>query len=305
MHDRAALNRGRLLVLAATCFWGTSATLARFVFRSRAVPPLTVVELRLAVSVVLLALWLAWRKPRALILPRRDWGPIVLLGLLGVAAIQGGYYYSISVLGVGLAILIQYLAPALIVVYDVTRGTRLTGRVLFTLVAALAGTALLIGDPGHGPAHARTLDWLISFSTAFTFAFYIVYSKRLLQRNEPETVLLYTFLVAGIFWAFFKPPTTIVAAGYSGGTWGLFMIIAVSSALIPFACFYAGLRRMPPAEAGILATLEPVVAVVSAWLWLGEGLAALQWAGALLVLIAAALASYVPEPTPRRLRTTP
>jgi drug/metabolite transporter (DMT)-like permease len=284
--------RGRMLVLAATCFWGTSATLARFVFRHRAIPPLTVVELRLVISATFLAVWMAWRRPQALVVRRGDWAGIVLLGLLGVAAIQGGYYYSISVLGVGLAILIQYLAPTLIVFYDVIRGARLTGRVLITLIAALSGTALLIGNVGSTLGHARPLDWMISFSTAFTFAFYIVYSKRVLERHAPETILLYTFLVAGVFWAVITPPWRIVAAHYDAQMWGLFFVLAVCSALIPFACFYAGLRRMPPAEAGILATLEPAVAVVSAWLFLGEGLVFYQWLGALLVLLAAALASY-------------
>jgi drug/metabolite transporter (DMT)-like permease len=297
--------RGRLLVLAATFFWGTSATLARFVFRHRAIPPLTVVELRLLLSATFLALWLAWRKPRALRVEREDWAGIVLLGLLGVAAIQGGYYYSISVLGVGLAILIQYLAPTMIVVYDVMRGARLTGRVLITLTAALAGTALLIGNVGSSIGHARPLDWVISFSTAFTFAFYIIYSKRVLERYEPETILLYTFMVAAIFWAIITPPWRIIAAHYDATMWGLFLVLAVCSALIPFACFYAGLKQMPPAEAGILATLEPAVAVVSAWVFLGEGLRFYQWIGALFVLLAAALASYGPGVTLRRPRATP
>ena len=44
------------------------------------------------------------------------------------------------------------------------------------------------------------------------------------------------------------------------------------STLVPFAFFYAGLRRLPPAAAGIIATMEPVIAVLSAALFLGEGL---------------------------------
>ena len=97
--------------MGATVLWGTSATLARFVFRDRHVPALTVVELRLAIAVALLGSWLAWRKPAALRLRRADWGHFLVLGLGGVAAVQGSYYYAISTLGVGLAILIQYLAP--------------------------------------------------------------------------------------------------------------------------------------------------------------------------------------------------
>lgn len=280
------------MVLGATMFWGASATLARFMFRERDIPPLTIVELRLLLSTIILGAWMASSRPRTLIVERRDWGAFALLGILGVAAIQGGYYHSISVLGVGLAILIQYLAPSLIVLWELLRGARLSGRVVTTLAAAMAGTALLVGNNGTQLDRARPIDWAISFSTAFTFAFYIVYSKRILARYAPETILFYTFLVAGLVWAIVTPPWRIAEAGYDASTWGVFLLLAVTSALVPFALFYAGLRRMPAAEAGILATLEPVVAVVAAWIALGEGLAAIQWLGALLVLIAAAIASH-------------
>jgi drug/metabolite transporter (DMT)-like permease len=48
---------------------------------------------------------------------------------------------------------------------------------------------------------------------------------------------------------------------------------------------------LPAAEAGIVATLEPVVAVISAAVFLGEGLRLSQWLGAGMVLGASALAS--------------
>src|SRR5687767_11983599 len=105
------------MVFAAALLWGTSATLARFVFRDHQVPALTVVELRLAIASILLWPWLALRRPAALRIARADWPYFLILGLFGVAAVQGTYYYSISRLGVGLSILIQYLAPALIVLY--------------------------------------------------------------------------------------------------------------------------------------------------------------------------------------------
>ena len=131
------------MVLAATFFWGTSATLARFMFRDLHVPPLTVVVLRLAISVAFLAPWLLWRRRESLRVRREDWGYFLLLGICGVAAIQCSYYYSVATLGVGLAILIQYLAPTLIVLYDALRGVRVGPLMMVALGAALGGTALL------------------------------------------------------------------------------------------------------------------------------------------------------------------
>ena len=282
--------RGRALVFAATVFWGTSATLARHVFRDRGVPPLTAVSLRLLIAVSLLGVWLAWRKPATLRVRRTDWGYFLILGLFGVAAVQGSYYYAIATLGVGLAILLQYVAPALIVGAEVLRGARVRAPEVVAVVVAIAGTALLVSGVDRATHAIPLRGWLAGFGSALAFAFYIVYSKRGLARYAPETMLLYTFLVAAVFWGLVTPLPRILAAGYGGELWAAFLALGVFSTLVPFVCFYAGLRRLPPAQAGIVATLEPVVAVLSSALVLGEGLRALQWLGAALVLGAAVLA---------------
>ena len=282
--------RGRLLVFAATVFWGTSATLARFAFRDRAVPPLTAVELRLVIAVALLGAWLAVRSPAALRVRRQDWGYFLILGLFGVTTVQGTYYYSIAALGVGLAILLQYLAPAFLVAIDLLRGAPLRPRVVLAVAGAIAGTALLVSGAEEAARAIPLRDWLVGFSAAVAFAFYIAYSKRGLARYSPVTVLFHTFLIAAVFWSVVTPPTRILAARYDAGVWAIFLALGVFSTLVPFVCFYAGLRHLPAVEAGVVATLEPVVAVLSAALFLGEGLRPIQWLGAALVLGAALLA---------------
>lgn len=282
--------RGRALVFAATVFWGTSATLARFAFRDHAVPPLTAVAMRLIIAVTLLGVWLAWRKPAALRVRREDWSYFLILGLFGVAAVQGTYYYAIATLGVGLAILIQYLAPALIIGAELLRGAAVRWQVLVAVLGAIAGTVLLVSGVPRGAGAIPMRHWAVGFGAAIAFAFYVVYSKRGLARYTPETVLFYTFAIAAAFWMCVTPPARILAAGYDATVWAMFIGLGVFSTLVPFVCFYAGLRRLPAAQAGIVATMEPVVAVLSAALFLGEGLQALQWIGAALVLGAAMLA---------------
>ena len=286
-----ARARGRALVFAATVFWGTSATLARYVFRDRHVPPLTAVELRLLVAVAVLGPWLAWRRPAALRVRRSDWAYLVTLGILGVAAVQGTYYYAIATLGVGLAILLQYVAPALLVGFEALRGARVRPSIVVAVVAALAGTALLVGGVGPQVLAIPARGWVAGFGSAFAFAFYIVFSKRGLARYSPETILFYTFVIAAAFWGCVTPLPRILEAGYDAPSWAIFIALGVFSTLVPFVCFYAGLRRLPPTQAGIVATMEPVVAVISAALFLGEGLRTLQWLGAALVLGAAVVAS--------------
>jgi drug/metabolite transporter (DMT)-like permease len=282
---------GRWLVFLATVFWGTTATLARSVFRDHGVPALTVVELRLVIAAVLLLAWLALRDRAALRIERRDVGYFLVLGLAGVAAVQGTYYYSIAKLGVGLAILLQYLAPALIVLWEWLRGKRPNLATGLSVVLAVAGTALLVQGMDPRTLDASPLDWAVGLSSSVIFAFYVLYSKRGLARYKPETVLLYTFALAAVFWGVVTPPARILAAGYSADVWWRFALLGVFSTLVPFRCFYAGLRRLPAAEAGVIATSEPVVAIAAAAIFLGETLVATQLLGACAVIAAAVLAT--------------
>ena len=288
-------------MFGAACLWGTSATLARFMFRDRHVPALTAVELRLLIAVAILGPWLVLRRPAMLRVERADWGYFLTLGVLGVAAVQGTYFYSISKLGVGLAILLQYLAPSLIVVWGALRGTRVRATTIVAIAGALIGIGLLVSNLATSATTAsrRPLDWVVGFGSALSFAFYVVFSKRGLRRYPPQTVLFYTFLIAGIFWAVITPPWRIAAAGYSPDLWVMFAALGVFSTLVPFFLFNSGLKHLSAAEAGIIASLEPVIAVLSAAIFLGEGLGALQWLGAVLVLVAATLASLQAPETVR------
>ena len=206
-------------------------------------------------------------------------------------------------LGVGLAILLQYLAPALIVAFEALRGTRASRATVIALIAAICGTGLLVGNVDATALHASPLDWAVGFTSAFGFAFYILSSKRGLRSYAPQTVLLYTFLIAGTFWWVrtrrcreSSRRATDPSCGACSCCSGVF------STLVPFTLFYLGLKHLPAAEAGIVATLEPVVAISHASLLLGEGLRPIQWVGATLVLVAAVAAS---RGGPKRSRPSP
>ncbi|MFM7232459.1 MAG: EamA family transporter, partial [bacterium] len=104
VSSRDERTRGRWLVFIATVSWGTSATLARSMFRDDGVSPVVAVELRLLTAVALLLAWMGFRQRNALRVDRADLGYLVVLGTLGVAAVQVTYYHAIATLGVGPAI---------------------------------------------------------------------------------------------------------------------------------------------------------------------------------------------------------
>ena len=289
---------GLALVVGACVLWGTSATLARYTM-GRNVPPLVVVELRLMLSVILLAAAFALLRPSLFRIGRADVLPLVILGTVGIAAVQGTYYTNVSWVGVGLAILLQYLAPALVVAWEALRERRWPPlNRLIALALATAGVALLVLADGAALARANPAGVALGLASAAFYAFYILYAKTLVERRSAWTVLFYGFLVAGLFWMFFVPPQKIAAANYPASTWGLLGLIALGSALLPFAMFFSGLERIAAARAGIVSLLEPIVAIGSAALFLGERLTPAQGLGGLLILAGVAWVAFTERPRP-------
>jgi DME family drug/metabolite transporter len=83
-----------------------------------------------------------------------------------------------------------------------------------------------------------------------------------------------------------NPPWRIAAAHYSAGQAFFLLLFSVTSTLVPFSLYFAGLRYLEPTRAIVVSCLEPVFAIVIAALVLGESLRLLQVAGIVLVLSA-------------------
>lgn len=258
--------------------------LARHLFNS-GVPVLVVVELRLLFASLLLGAWLLVFHRRELAVPPAHRLRLLVLAVFGVATVQASYYTTVAMVGVGLAILLQYLAPALVVLYDRATGRApLTRQKVVALGLATAGTALLVlADPG-GMIRAKPLGVALGLVSALCYAFYIVFGKEAVARLPQLTVNFYSFFVAALVWMVAVPPWRLATAGYSATQWAWFAAIAVFSVLVPFGLFYRGLARLEAWRAGLTAMLEPVIAALSAWAFLGEGLAPAQWLGAGLLL---------------------
>jgi drug/metabolite transporter (DMT)-like permease len=81
--------------------------------------------------------------------------------------------------------------------------------------------------------------------------------------------------------------------------------IVVMGAMIPFWLSIAALRHLPPAAAGLVATVEPVFASIVAWLWLDQVLSAWQVGGGVVVLVGIGLAQTARQHAPTVLPEVP
>jgi len=219
--------RGYLYIAIAALFWGISATLGRAAFTGRLLPgmqalrpidPLILSQCRTTFSFIVLFVVLILRRGGArLRIPAADFGRLLLLGILGVAASNYLYYLAIQRTNVATAIVVQYTAPVWVLLYAVARGLqKATLQRIAAVVLAVGGIALVIGIFGSQQLRLDKIGVAAAILASFSFAFYNVAGHGLLARYDRWTVLLYTTMTAATFWLIINPPGKIWTAHYSG-----------------------------------------------------------------------------------------
>jgi drug/metabolite transporter (DMT)-like permease len=123
------------------------------------------------------------------------------------------------------------------------------------------------------------------------------------RRRDPVSLSAWGFLFATVFWSLLAPwwnfpggrvDDEVSLLGNLASShlpvWALMVWMVVLGTVVPFGLLVAALRHITATRAGVMAMLEPVVAIAVAWLWLGESLDLTQLSGAAVTLAGISLA---------------
>jgi drug/metabolite transporter (DMT)-like permease len=294
---------GYALVLAAVLLWSFNGVLAKVVVNAGGLSALRLAEIRGTGAALILFGAVALLRPASLRVSRGEALYLALFGVCGLAFVHFFYFVAITHLDIGIALVIQYLAPVLIALWArffVHEPVR--RRLWVALALSLTGLSLVVELWGSG-ALDRT-GVAASLATAVAYALYILMADHRLQRGrDAYSLLAWGFVFAAVFWAIAQPwwsfPTASLTEDVSlsgrledaqAPVWTLVAYIVLFGTIVPFLLMVNALRYISPARATIVATAEPVLAGLVAWAWLREDLGPGQIAGGVLVLAGILLA---------------
>lgn len=263
------------------------------------IDPLMLAQSRTTISLLVLAPLLFLKARSALRVSGLHLAQFFLLGIVGLAASNYFYYLAIERTSVATAIVLQYVAPAWVLLYMLARRLqRPTAQRILGVLLAVVGCAFAVGEIA---AHA-SFPWVglsgVRFNTvgvvaaelaAISFAFYNVYGQHLLQTYQRWTVLVYALFGAAAFWIVVNPPWRIAGHHYSGGQWAFMAVFSMTSMLVPFSFYFTGLQHLDPTRAIVTSCLEPVWAILLTVVLLGELVSPVQVLGMVIVLSATVL----------------
>jgi drug/metabolite transporter (DMT)-like permease len=219
------------------------------------------------------------------------------LGVFGYALFTSLYFHALKDLSASLTSLLLYTFPVMVTI---------AARLLFhepigwkrgiALPIVAAGLVMLLwGD-------MAVRNWaavVLALGSAVFYSTYILASSRWLRGIDSMAAGLYIMTAAAVALFIVAHPSAAQLRGLDAGAWTAVFGIAILSTLGPLVLFLRGLEKLSSPEASILSLVEPMTAVASASVLLGERLAPIQIAGGAIILAAMALStSRPPRPQP-------
>jgi drug/metabolite transporter (DMT)-like permease len=284
--SQGARVQGVVFTLLSTIFFGTAPIFGKLAYRAQ-VLPFTLVALRtvLAAATLWLLYLLFWRK--AIRITWRN-----LMGCVGMGIANGVgsllYYTGLTRIDASLAQLLYTLYPIWVFVFLIAAGHYVSKSSVVRLALALAGVFAITYT---GAQQVDLLGVMLMLSSGACYGWHLVLGQWTLADVDSRTVALYVLSTMAVVVTVARladgsPWTPISADGWLA-ILGLTLLPTILARLMVFA----GLRNLGGAQTSLLGLAELVVALLIAFLLLGERLTAWQWVGALLLVTSVVLGS--------------
>jgi drug/metabolite transporter (DMT)-like permease len=282
------VSTGLLIGVLASVAFGTSGALAKPLMEAGWSPAATV-TVRAGLAGILLV-------PFALAALKGKWGAvwtarwrILGMALIGVAGTQLVYFAAIQRIPVSSGLLIEYLAPLLLVA-GVAIATRRMPRaiVLIGSAVAIAGLVLIIGPVGGGDP----LGYVFAGVAAVGCALYYVIAARPARGLPPVAFAAFGLVLGalslGIVGLTGLVPFDIVLTDVNalGGIvpWWVPLLVLAATTAIGYAFSISASQVLGSRLMSFVGMLEVVFASLFAWVLLGEALGPFQLLGGVLIL---------------------
>jgi drug/metabolite transporter (DMT)-like permease len=291
---------GYLLTVGAAALFAVNGTVSTLALQA-GIPATNLTALRCTGAALALMLVLAVMSPARLRIRWREVPFIAVFGVVGIALTQFLYYVAIGRLPVGIALVFEMTAPVFIALYVwLVRRERVRNRLWVALALSLSGL-VLVAQVWQGGGSLDPLGVTAGLVAALCLAAYYLLGERGTAVRDPVTLTTWSFVAAAVFWAVAAPwwqfdvgvlgrSVPVSLGSLELPVWALVGWIVVLGAGVPFWLSLAALRHLPPTTAGIVATVEPVLASIVAWLWVEQVLTGWQIAGGAVVLTGIVLA---------------
>lgn len=270
-HSSSAV--GFLLTVIGGIFWGFSGSCGQYIFANCGATSQWLVPVRmLFAGIILLAFCAAKNKKEIFNVwkGKKNVAVMLLFTLFGLVMCQFAYFRAIELSNAGIATVLQYLSPAMILVFMCLKNKKAPViSEAVSIILAIGGTFLIAtgGSFSGFSVSGKALFWGIT--AAIYLACYSLMPAPLLRVSDTPTVLGWGMALGGLgLMPVFRPwqamPVVSTSLVFSTAA------IIILGTVLAYTFYLEGIRRIGATKASIVSSIEPVSAAVISAVWLGS-----------------------------------
>ncbi len=269
------------VILSGICF-GFLGYFGKMAYQYQILPG-ELLAMRYSIAAFIVLFYLLITNRKKIILNTKDTIISLMLGTFGYAVFSSMFFYALTGLSASLTVLLLYTYPVLVTILS-----HFLLKESFNKMKILALTLVTIGMYllVSGEWRIEGAKYFISgLGAAFFYSFYIIISRKYLERVPAFSSSLYVQIGAGSILSLLYFPN-IERPIFLLQTHFLFLfIMAFVCSFLAMSLFLSGLQKVSSSESSILSTTEPISGVIIAYFFLGEKLSFMQIIGAILIFI--------------------
>ena len=299
-NTRKEIIIGTFLTIAGGILWGLSGVCGQFLFQNKDVTASWLVPIRLVTAGFLLLCYYVIRdkgKTFDIWKTKRNRIDIIIYGLAGMMLCQYSYFQTIEWSNAGTATVIQYLGPALIVVWVCLQTKRLPEKKeVLGVILAVTGI-FLIATHGNPTTLALSQKALImGLLSAVSVVIYTVKPARMQAQFDTPLILAWGMLIGGLtLTVTFRPWNHHVI--FDGETFSALIFIILFGTMAGFSMYMTGVKMIGSVKASLYSSVEPVASMVLTAVWMKVSFTTPDLIGTALVIATIIILAI---PTPRK-----
>lgn len=278
---------GTIMAVCGGICWGFSGCCGQFLFEAKGAKAPWLVSLRLLFAgliMIAVGFSLHGRRNMDILKKKADTLRLLLFAFCGISLCQFTYFMAIEASNAGTATVLQYLSPVLILLVVCFREKRYPGWLeLAAIFLSLLGTFVL---GTHGNIHTfyitgNALFW--GLAAAVSSVLYNMIPGSLILRYDIYQVLGFGMFFGGVLMCvLFRPWEYELIWDTETGA-ALISVIVIGTA-VAFGLYLQGVSMIGPLKGSILASVEPLSAVIISVFWLGTSFAPADFLGFGMIL---------------------
>lgn len=278
---------GYIFIISAAVFWGMIGIFSSLAF-SQGVGPMEVAFWRAILTWFCFGTQAVLRKETCI--DKKDVPLFVVFAFFGISLFYIAYQFAVKTGGAAFASVLLYTAPAWVVICSFfIYKEKLTWMKFLAVFLVILGVFLISKTGGNMQAGA-SVGWIAILSglaSGFCYSLYYTIGKYFSSKYSSANLFLWVLPIGALGILPF-----VQFADKTALAWTALIAVSFVSTFLANFCYYHGLKSLEAGRASIVATLEPVVAAITAYVFLGEYFTFLGYIGAGLILVAVIATIY-------------